>query len=72
MINFDPTLVFLAFKVLLTVLAGLYFIFTLVVIRQVNLMTESLSTEVDPAIRIFSFFYAILSLGVLVLFIRLL
>jgi len=72
MINFNPALVFFVFKVLLTILAGLYFIFSLVVIRQASLMTESLSTEVDPAIRVFAIFYAVLSLGVLILFIRLL
>jgi len=60
------------FKILLLILAVLYFIFSLVVVRQVSLMTETLITNVSPAFRVFSIIFAIISLAVVVLFITLL
>ena len=50
-------------------LAGLYFIFSLVVVRQVNLMTETLITEVAPFLRAFAIIHAGVALGIVVLFI---
>ena len=70
-INFDtPTLVTL-FRVLLLILALLYFAFSLIVVRQVNLMTETLETEINPAFRVFAIIFAGISLAVVVLFIKL-
>lgn len=50
----------------------LYFIFSLVIVRQVNLMTETLITEVAPALRAFSIIHSGFALGVIILFIGLL
>lgn len=56
----------------LLLLAALYFVFSLIVVRQVSLMTETLMTEVAPLIRAFSIIHAGLSLGIIILFIGLL
>lgn len=52
--------------------ATVYFIFSLVVVRQVSLMTETLITEVSPFIKAFSIIHAGLALGIIILFIGLL
>lgn len=52
--------------------AILYFIFSLIVVRQVSLMTETLITEVSPLLRAFSIIYAGVALGIVILFIGLL
>lgn len=51
------------------ILAGLYFIFSLIVVRQVNLMTETLITEVSPLLRAFAIIHAGLALGIILLLI---
>lgn len=51
------------------VLLVLYFVFSLIVVRQVSLMTETLITEVSPVLRFFSVVHAGLALGIVVLFI---
>src|SRR3989344_1687020 len=56
----------------LLLLAVLYFIFSLIVVRQVSLMTDTLMTEVAPLIRAFSIIHAGLALGIILLFIGLL
>lgn len=56
----------LAFEVGIFILSILYFIFSLIVIRQVALMTEALITEVSPFLRALSIIHAGLALGVVV------
>lgn len=51
------------------VLAVLYFIFSLIVIRQVNLMTEIIMTEAAPILRAFSIIHSGLALGIVILLI---
>lgn len=48
------------------------FIFTLIVVRQVRLMTETLITQVAPGLKAISAVYSLLALGVVVLFVWLL
>ena len=55
---------FLAFGVI-------YFIFTLIVLRQVNLMTRTIRTEGGGILKALAILYAGLALGVIVLFIGL-
>ncbi|MBI4040147.1 hypothetical protein HY389_02225 [Candidatus Daviesbacteria bacterium] len=61
--------IWLIFKIGFIVFAGLYFLFSLIIIRQVYLMTETLITEVSHFIRAFSIIHAGLALGILILFI---
>ena len=49
----------------------LYFIFTLIVLRQVNLMTATVRTEGGGLLKAIAILYAGLALGVIVLFIGL-
>ena len=65
--QFSPFLM-LAFKAFFIVLASLYFIFSLFIVRQINLMTETVITEGGPILRAVSLLHAGLSLGVIVLF----
>ena len=55
---------FLAFSIV-------YFIFTLIVLRQVNLMTTTIKTEGGGIIKALAILYAGLALGVIVLMIGL-
>lgn len=64
--------VFLALKIGILILAVLHFVFSLIVVRQVALMTETLMTEVTPLLRAFSIIYSGVALGIIVLFIGLL
>lgn len=57
------------FKIGFVAFAVLYFIFSLIVIRQVALMTETVMTEGAPILRILSILHAGLALGIIVLFI---
>jgi len=59
----------LIFKAGFIIFAVLYFIFSLIVIRQVKLMTETVVTEGGAIIRALAIIFAGLSLGVIVLFI---
>lgn len=62
-------LVWLIVKATFILLAGLYFVFSLIVVRQVNLMTETLITEVAPFLRAFAIIHAGAALGIIILFI---
>lgn len=55
-------------KIAVLVFSVLYFIFTLVVIRQVGLMTETVKTQAAPILKLMSFLYALLALGAVVFF----
>ncbi len=57
------------FKIAFILFAIVYFIFSLVVVRQVNLMTETVITEGTPILRFIAFLHAGLALGVIILFI---
>ncbi|MCL5784448.1 MAG: hypothetical protein M1142_03790 [Patescibacteria group bacterium] len=46
-----------------------YFIFSLIIVRQVKLMTETLMTEVTPLLRAFAILHAGFALGIIILFI---
>ncbi len=48
-----------------------YFIFTLIVLRQVNLMTQTIRTEGGGFLKALAILYAGLALGIIVLFIGL-
>ncbi len=62
--NFAPI-----FKLGFIAFAVLHFIFTLIVMRQVNLMTTTIITEGGPILRVLSITYSVLALIVLVYFI---
>ena len=62
--NFAPV-----FKVGFIIFAVLHFIFTLIVLRQVNLMTNTIITEGGPILRVLSIVYSVLALLVVVYFI---
>lgn len=65
--QFSPFLT-LVFKAFFIILASLYFIFSLFIVRQIKLMTETVITEGGPILRAVSLLHAGLSLGVVVLF----
>ena len=60
-----------AFEVGFLAFGVVYFIFTLIVLRQVNLMTSTIKTEGGGLLKALAIFYAGLALGVIVLFIGL-
>lgn len=62
----------LIFRVGFIAFSVVYFIFTLIVLRQVNLMTSTIKTEGGGILKALAILYAGLSLGVIVLFIGLL
>lgn len=57
------------FKIGFITFAVLYFVFSLIVIRQVTLMTQTVITEGAPLLRVLSILHAGLALGIVVLFI---
>lgn len=56
------------FRGLFFILAILYFLFTLIVLRQIFLMTETLITEVAPALKLFGVIYCSIALAVVIIF----
>lgn len=62
--NFAPI-----FKFGFIIFAVLHFIFSLIVLRQINLMTKTIITEGGPVLRVLGIIYAVLALLVLVYFI---
>ena len=62
----------LIFKIGFIAFAILYFIFSLVVVRQVFLLTETIITEAAGVLRALAILFAGLSLGIIILFIMLL
>lgn len=78
MIIDDPTLLLpisatfeLALKIGLVTFAIVYFIFTLIVVRQINLMTETIMTEGGAILRALAILHAGLAVGVIILFVGL-
>ena len=51
------------------VFAALYFIFSLIIVRQVSLMAETVRTEFGGFLKIFSLLFALFSLAILIYFI---
>lgn len=60
------------FRVMILVFALLYLIFSVVVMRQINLMTETIITELSPYLRFFGVVYVGVSAGLILLFFGLL
>ncbi|EKD91406.1 MAG: hypothetical protein ACD_30C00013G0004 [uncultured bacterium] len=68
----DPTLItgiIGILKLLFIAFAVAYFLFSLFVIRQVNLMTETVQTEGGPILKAIAILHAGLALGIIILFI---
>lgn len=63
------SLAILPFKIGFVTFAGLYFIFSLIVIRQVFLMTDTVKTVNGPVLRLIGLFFSFASLMVLIYFI---
>lgn len=59
----------LLFKIGLVAFSALYFVFSLIVVRQVSLMSETVKTKFGGILRVFSILFAGLALGILVLFV---
>lgn len=66
---FSPTWIWEVAKFLIILLAACYFFFSLVIVRQVNLMIATLLTETAPFLRAFAIIHAGLALGVIIIFI---
>ncbi len=62
----------LVFKIGFLIFSIIYFLFSLIVIRQVNLMSETVITEGSIVLKVIALLHALLALGVIVLFILLL
>jgi hypothetical protein len=60
------------FKIGVVAFVFLYFVFTLIVIRQVSLMTETIRTEAGGFLKFISILYALSALGLVVFFFLLL
>ena len=60
-----------AFEIGFLAFGVVYFIFTLIVLRQVNIMTATIKTEGGGWLKALAILYAGLALGVIVLFIGL-
>jgi hypothetical protein len=56
-------------EIAIILLAFCYFIFSLIVVRQVNLMTETVITETGPVFRAFAIIHSGIALGIVILFI---
>lgn len=56
-------------RILIVIFLGLYFIFSLIIVRQVNLMTETVETTAAPFLKILAIMYAITTLILLILYV---
>jgi len=65
---FNLNSVMALFKIGFIIFAILYFFFSLIVVRQVALMTETVITEAGGILKVLSIVYAIFSLAIVVLF----
>lgn len=63
--NFEVILVFVKAAILLILI--FYAIFALMVVRQVDLMSKTLITEVSPVIKAFSIIHAGFAIGLIIL-----
>lgn len=62
----------LVFKIGFLIFSVIYFLFSLIVIRQVNLMAETVITEGSIILKVIALLHALLALGVIVLFVLIL
>lgn len=62
----------LVFKIGFLTFSAIYFLFSLIVIRQVNLMAETVITEGSIILKVIALLHALLALGVIVLFVLIL
>lgn len=60
-----------AFEIGFIVFGIVYFIFTLILLRQVNLMTATVKTESGGILKAIAILYAGLALGIIILFVGL-
>lgn len=60
------------FKIGFILFSLVYFIFSLIVIRQVNLMSQTLITEGDGVLKVAALIHALIALGVVIFFLILL
>ncbi len=58
------------FNLAFVIFATLYFLFSLIIIRQVSLMAETVRTELGGLLRLVSIIFALLSLAILIYFIK--
>lgn len=61
--------VLFVFRLAFVIFAALYFIFSLIIIRQVSLMAETVKTEFGGLLRFLSFLFALAALGILIYFV---
>ncbi len=59
----------LLFKITFILFSAAYFIFSLVVVRQIMLMTQVVRTEGGLILRFIGFLHALVALGIIVLFV---
>jgi hypothetical protein len=59
------------FQIFFIIFAILYFIFSLIVIGQIRLMTETVTTEAGPLLRFFSIIHAGIALALIIAMIAL-
>lgn len=67
-INFldsELTLIFLKFSIL--IILAFYAIFALMIVRQVDLMSKTLITQVSPILKAFSILHAGFAIGLIIL-----
>lgn len=62
----------LVFKIGFLIFSIIYFLFSLIVIRQVNLMAETVITEGSIILKVIALLHALLALGVIVIFVLIL
>jgi hypothetical protein len=55
------------FKIFILIALIVYLVFSLVVVRQIRLMTETLKVAAGAFLRTFSYFYLALAIGILLL-----
>lgn len=60
------------FKIGFLIFSVIYFLFSLIVVRQVNLMAETVITEGSIILKVIALLHALLALGVIVLFVLIL
>lgn len=71
-IGYFPEWIWLTFRVAILFFAALYLVFAVMVMRQINLMTETIMTELSPYLRFFGIVYVGVSAGLILLFLGLL
>lgn len=69
---FSLEVLFFVFKIGFVLFAVLYFLFSLIIVRQATLMTQTVITEAGLLIRMISILHAIIALFVVVFLILLL